>query len=120
MRTTFPRSLPLRMATMTLVFLTGCASDGYGGLQERFDAKSGKMVQEYVLPCYVSRTYTPWGAPIKKEGPQRNLIRFVDGGASPMEDADACFVVTDDGMLKRTSGSCPPLKVVSPEMCEDK
>lgn len=108
------------IAAMVVVSIAGCESGGYGRLRERFDEKSGKMVQEHVLPCYVSRTYTPLGMEIKKEGPQRNLIRLVDGGVKPMEDADACFVVTADGMLKNVPGSCPRLKVVSPEMCEDK
>lgn len=108
----------LFMTTMLLVFLTGCESGGYGRLRERFDEKSGKMVQEYVLPCYVSRTYTPFGMVIKKDGPQRNLIRFVDGGVKPMEDG--CVALTADGTLKPAPGSCSWPKVIFPEMCEDK
>jgi len=112
----FRRFIP----TLLAVSLVGCTSDRPVNLRARLDESTGRTVYEYVMPCYVSRSYTPWGEPIKKVGPQPNLIQIVNGGVGLMPDADACMEVTDEGKVIRVPGSCPPIMDVSPEMCEDK
>jgi hypothetical protein len=108
------------VTTIFIVSLGGCASGNYAALRARHDEPSGRAAVEYVTPCYVSRTFSPSGIPIKKEGPQPNLVRFVDGGVASLKDADACFELTAAGEVKRMPGSCPATRVVSPDMCEDK
>lgn len=106
------------IATLFIASLAGCASDDFGTLHASLDPVSGRTVYEYVTPCYVSRTYTPWGTPIKKEGPQRNLIRFMDGGVKSLPGLNACRgEITAEGILEPIPDSCP--KLVSPEWCVD-
>lgn len=108
------------IATICVASLIGCGASHYGTFQTVVDESTGRTVTKYVMPCYVSRSYTPSGQLIKKEGPQRNLIRLAKSDVKPMYGIDACFEVTAEGKLNHLPGSCPSIEIVSPEMCEDR